>query len=110
MKLPTTDGDEQSSCSFMLDSSDTRPEHLSEHASFSEEGRLSLTSHSADTQSSSSMSVSEEMESPDSTVRHTRRESSGKSWSTRGLSPLKSVFSRTKLVCEKIWGGRGDGI
>lgn len=69
---------------------------------------MSITSHSADTQSSSSMSVSEEMESPDSVVRHTRRESSGRSWGSKGLSPLKSVFSRTKLVCEKI-RGEGDG-
>ena len=89
--LPTPgEGEEEdggSSCSFSLDSSDTRPEptpdHLSEVASCSEEG--STTSSSIDTQSHSGTF------SPDSTAlsNHPRRGSLG--WGSRGL---KSVFNR----------------
>ena len=92
--------DGEDSChSSSLDSSDTRsdPHHSlqSDVASFSED--TSLTSYSMDTQSCSSMAMSEGgRESPDSAVHHRRRTSAGLAWGSRGLSPLKSVFNRTK--------------
>lgn len=95
--VTTGDGDDdwESSCSFLLDYRLEPHDHLSEVASCSEEGGTSLTSYSMDTQSCSSMSVLDGRP-PDSVVNHSRRRNSGLGWGSRGLSPLKSVFSRTK--------------